>query len=414
MTEIRVIKSEAPSIFDPPVDVLYLTQYRYDEAGNRVRKIRYKYTGSTPDPVFDMSGDAPPWTLQSDEFYVRDVSGKEISIYSGSTLTQWNIWGLDNVGKINADTTRNYYLKDHLGSIRVVLNSTNTVVSAQDYDAWGYQLENRSYNSTAMKYDFTGKERDNETSYDYFGARYYDSRIGRWGQVDPMTAKYLSWNPYNYSLTNPISLLDENGLDVIISGDDRFRVFNSIKREFKDINFTYEVIDDNSIKLLYNGDASDNQLLLLLQNAIDNPFKIVNLITGDEVIGEDVLGEKGFIPVGLFGGSLKKGNKTYAIQYFNYKHSKVWKKLGGSNSGWSALHEIVEAYLAAYFEPGSKPNDVKNKYHNKVVKMEPAGMYYPEMNPVMKLNDYGEAYFDHYQLIGKNGEREILFTKDDF
>ncbi|MCC6865526.1 MAG: RHS repeat protein, partial [Ignavibacteria bacterium] len=74
MTEIRVIKTETPSIFEPPVDVLYLTQYKYDEAGNRVRKTRYKYTGSTPDPVFDLTGDAPPWILQSDEFYVRDVT----------------------------------------------------------------------------------------------------------------------------------------------------------------------------------------------------------------------------------------------------------------------------------------------------------------------------------------------------
>lgn len=60
----------------------------------------------------------------------------------------------------------------------------------------GYPLENRTYNSSEMRYDFTGKERDDETSYDYFpacrsgsagrGARYYDSRIGRWGQVEPL------------------------------------------------------------------------------------------------------------------------------------------------------------------------------------------------------------------------------------
>ena len=213
MTEIRVIKTEAnPDPFGTPtIDVLYLTNYRYDEAGIRVRKVRYKYTGSDPDPVFVTEGSNPSWSLQSDEFYVRDVSGKEIALYSGSSLTQWNIWGLDNVGKINADTTRNYYLKDHLGSIRVVLNSTNTVISAQDYDAWGYPLENRTYNSSAMRYDFTGKERDDETSYDYFGARYYDSRIGRWGGVEPLLDNNLSFTPYNYCRDNPVILIDPNG-----------------------------------------------------------------------------------------------------------------------------------------------------------------------------------------------------------
>jgi len=34
------------------------------------------------------------------------------------------------------------YLKDHLGSIRAVLDTTNTVVSAQDYDCWGYLFHN--------------------------------------------------------------------------------------------------------------------------------------------------------------------------------------------------------------------------------------------------------------------------------
>jgi len=134
MTEIRSIKSEAGTgPWDPGlVDVLYITIFKYDEAGNRIRKLVAKYEGGDPEPVYENTGDNQGWHTVSDEFYVRDVSGKEIAIYSGNSLTQWNIWRLDNVGKINSDTTRNYYLKDHLGSIRVVLNSTNQVVSAQD------------------------------------------------------------------------------------------------------------------------------------------------------------------------------------------------------------------------------------------------------------------------------------------
>ncbi len=58
MTEIRAIKTEAGGgIGGGTVEVLYLTKYRYDEAGNRVHKVRYKYTGSDPNPVFE--GDRP-------------------------------------------------------------------------------------------------------------------------------------------------------------------------------------------------------------------------------------------------------------------------------------------------------------------------------------------------------------------
>jgi len=66
----------------------------------------------------------------------------------------------------------------------------------------------------SAKYKFTGKERDVETGYDYFGARYYDSRIGRWLQVDRLSDNYRGWSPYNYSLDNPIMHIDPNGLGV--------------------------------------------------------------------------------------------------------------------------------------------------------------------------------------------------------
>ncbi|MBX7046520.1 MAG: RHS repeat-associated core domain-containing protein [Ignavibacteria bacterium] len=97
-----------------------------------------------------------------------------------------------------------------MGSIRAVTNSANEVISAYDYDAWGYKLREWKSGNDA-KYRFTGKERDNETGYDYFGARYYDSRIGRWGGVEPLYEKYISWTPYCYVLNNSIKDYDEDG-----------------------------------------------------------------------------------------------------------------------------------------------------------------------------------------------------------
>ena len=58
----------------------------------------------------------------------------------------------------------------------------------------------------------TGKERDSETGFSYFGARYYDSDIlTGWLSVDPMADKYPSLSPYAYSNWNPIKLIDPDG-----------------------------------------------------------------------------------------------------------------------------------------------------------------------------------------------------------
>jgi len=65
---------------------------------------------------------------------------------------------------------------------------------------------------------FTGKERDSETGFSYFGARYYDSDIlTGWLSVDPMADKYPNISPYAYCAWNPIKLVDPDGEEIDIS-----------------------------------------------------------------------------------------------------------------------------------------------------------------------------------------------------
>ena len=60
--------------------------------------------------------------------------------------------------------------------------------------------------------NFTGKERDEETGYGYFGARYMDHELMTgWLSVDPMANKYPSISPYNYCMWNPVRLVDPDG-----------------------------------------------------------------------------------------------------------------------------------------------------------------------------------------------------------
>ncbi len=62
------------------------------------------------------------------------------------------------------------------------------------------------------RYKFTAKELDNETSYTYFEARYYDSDLSNWLSVDPMSYNALGWSPYRYGFNNPLSYTDPTGM----------------------------------------------------------------------------------------------------------------------------------------------------------------------------------------------------------
>ena len=66
-----------------------------------------------------------------------------------------------------------------------------------------------------QSYPFTGKEKDSETGYYAFGARYYDSDLsGLFLSVDPMADKYPSLSPYAYCAWNPVKLVDPDGSEI--------------------------------------------------------------------------------------------------------------------------------------------------------------------------------------------------------
>ena len=65
--------------------------------------------------------------------------------------------------------------------------------------------------SYSARYTFSGKERDEETGYSYFGARYYNSIYSIWLSVDPMSDRYPSISPYAYCANNPVNMVDSDG-----------------------------------------------------------------------------------------------------------------------------------------------------------------------------------------------------------
>ena len=78
------------------------------------------------------------------------------------------------------------------------------------------RITGRSVDSEKYRYGFNGKEKDESgefgslTHYDY-GFRIYNPGIGRFLSVDPLADKYPGWNPYNYTLNNPVRFIDPDG-----------------------------------------------------------------------------------------------------------------------------------------------------------------------------------------------------------
>ena len=82
-----------------------------------------------------------------------------------------------------------------------------------------FSSPNSPKNTTVFHPDSSGKEKDAETGYHYFGARYYNSDLSLWLSVDPMSDKYPSLSPYNYCAWNPLKIVDPDGMETIDNDD---------------------------------------------------------------------------------------------------------------------------------------------------------------------------------------------------
>ena len=157
-------------------------------------------------------------------------------------------------------------------------------------------LQNYLKYSTEIPQSFTGKERDSETGFSYFGARYYDSDVlTGWLSEDPLADKYPSLSPYNYCAWNPVKLVDPDGREcgdyydkfgkyigsdgnkdnkVYVAdpnGDVRFMPYLLKESRFREIG----TIDN--IEMIYIGNILQNSekasgILYIIQNVGDESF----------------------------------------------------------------------------------------------------------------------------------------------
>ena len=107
-----------------------------------------------------------------------------------------------------------YFLTDHLGSVRVIVDGTGKVLERNDYYPFGARQVRSDYSQLAAnRFKYNGKEVQvtGDLRYLDYGARMYDSGLGRWFGVDPKTEENCNITPYSYVFNNPLLLIDPNG-----------------------------------------------------------------------------------------------------------------------------------------------------------------------------------------------------------
>jgi RHS repeat-associated protein len=114
-----------------------------------------------------------------------------------------------------------YYHPDHLGSAVCITDSQGRPVETANFYPFGApRTQDRSYSRTES-YQFTQKERDQETGLHYFESRFLDSTLGRFTQCDPIAtaegggrlASPQRLHTYAYAGNSPLVRTDPLGQD---------------------------------------------------------------------------------------------------------------------------------------------------------------------------------------------------------
>ena len=142
-----------------------------------------------------------------------------------------------------------FYHSDHLGGANWITDGYGNPVQHLQYLPFGEPFVDQHPAGYQERYTFTGKERDEETGYGYFGARYMDHELmTSWLSVDPMADKYPSISPYAYCAWNPVKLVDSDGRDWYdIDKNGYIRKNEEKSKDCKDYDVVHSTMTDKTI-----------------------------------------------------------------------------------------------------------------------------------------------------------------------
>ncbi|MBP1646548.1 MAG: type secretion protein Rhs, partial [Bacteroidetes bacterium] len=317
----------------------------------------------------------------------------------------------DKIVKVMKDHEKNrneaeyqfYYTNDHLGSSTYITNQQGQITQTLAYLPYGedwVDLDNQPPYIT--QYKFNGKEKDQETSYQYFGARYQSPKLSIWLSVDPLSDKYPHLTSYNYCANNPVMLIDPDGREIYLNGEGAEKAFSQLQSALK----TKLHRDGKTGLISVVGDVKgrkNSREAKLIGMITDKEIKVnINTTNGKKTSeGDD-------FSIGAFmGNSVKSDGTVETYQAFNANEAAdVDKDLNAPGS--MIMHEISESYYGGVMslatgvsaKKSTRPDDFfYNFAHNMANKISNGNIkfYYDtpieiKTNWLMKINgkyEYG-------------------------
>src|SRR5690606_30323810 len=232
--------------------------------------------------------------------YVRDASGNVMGVYVDSMATELYIYGSSRLGlyaggRYNGQRSlgeKRYELTNHLGNVLAVISDNigmntsdsvwATVVSATNYYPFGLEMEGRTWSDTTSanyRYAFNSKEEDldgvwGNVAYDYW-FRIYDPTIARFKSVDPLTANFAYYSPYQFAGNKPIMFIDLDGAEFQIPTFEKFKYGDNPA-----VNVV-TVVDNSAINVVNGGIGLINSGIYAIHKVFTNPTAIPNEIKSE-------------------------------------------------------------------------------------------------------------------------------------
>jgi len=167
-------------------------QFQYDGIGRRVRITEFQGASVTSDIRFVWRG------LALAE--ARDITGSTV---------QKRYFGQGMQAITGTAPGSYYYLRDHIGSVRLMADATGAIRAGYDYDAYGRQT--KLAGDLDSDFGFTGHYFHQGSALHLALYRAYNAELGRWLSRDPIK-EGGGVNLFAYCMNEPINSMDVSGL----------------------------------------------------------------------------------------------------------------------------------------------------------------------------------------------------------